>query len=41
MNWPCTRCGSRDWPRADTSCPLCYKEEEIEIEETETEEEEP
>ena len=23
MNWPCTRCGSRQWPDPDSSCPLC------------------
>ena len=28
MNWPCTVCGRRDWPREDTSCPACYKEPE-------------
>lgn len=22
-NFPCTLCGSRDWPRNDTNCPLC------------------
>ena len=27
--WACTRCGSRDWPTADTSCPLCYEEAAI------------
>jgi len=23
MNWPCTRCGSRNWPDPESSCPLC------------------
>ena len=23
-NFPCSLCGSRDWPRPDTECPLCY-----------------
>lgn len=23
MNFACTRCGSRDWPNPDSSCPLC------------------
>lgn len=27
-NFPCTLCGSRDWPRPDTDCPLCLGEEE-------------
>ncbi len=24
----CTLCGSRDWPRLDTSCPPCHGEPE-------------
>ena len=42
-NWPCTRCGSRNWPSPDTSCPLCYEEavieslDDLEIEEQEEE----
>jgi hypothetical protein len=28
MKHPCTNCGSRDWPRHDTSCPLCRAEPE-------------
>ena len=28
MNFTCTLCGSRDWPRSDTTCPLCYEPEE-------------
>ena len=23
MNWPCTRCGSRQWPDPESFCPLC------------------
>ena len=23
MNFACTRCGSRQWPNPDSSCPLC------------------
>ena len=23
MKFACTRCGSRDWPNPDSSCPLC------------------
>ncbi len=26
--FPCTMCGSRNWPREDTSCPLCATTEE-------------
>ena len=26
MNWPCTLCGSRDWPDPHTTCPLCRTE---------------
>lgn len=22
----CSQCGSRNWPRLNTSCPLCYGE---------------
>jgi len=40
MNWVCTGCGSRDWPREDTSCPLCYQAEKEETEEPEQTEEE-
>ena len=25
MNRPCSMCRRTDWPREDTSCPLCYK----------------
>lgn len=28
MKFPCTLCGSRDWPRLDTDCPLCHGEPE-------------
>ena len=28
MNWPCTLCGSRDWPSDDSSCPLCRARED-------------
>jgi hypothetical protein len=35
--FPCTLCGSRDWPREDTSCPLCQTEDD---DDTEDEEEE-
>jgi len=28
----CTMCGSTDWPRSDTSCPLCREEEKEEDE---------
>lgn len=30
--FPCTMCGSRNWPTKDTSCPLCYDETEEEQE---------
>lgn len=33
LNWPCTLCGSRDWPSDDSSCPLCRTQEEEEEEE--------
>ena len=36
--FPCTLCGSRNWPRENTSCPLCSLEDDDDIdEETETE----
>jgi hypothetical protein len=25
MKFACTLCGSRDWPTADTDCPLCHQ----------------
>ncbi len=28
MNFACTRCGSRQWPDPDSSCPLCNDERE-------------
>lgn len=28
MNFPCTLCGSRNWPRPDSSCELCRGEAE-------------
>jgi len=27
-NFPCTLCGSRNWPRPDTDCPNCQGEED-------------
>ena len=30
IKFPCTMCGSRNWPREDTSCPLCAMPEEEE-----------
>jgi hypothetical protein len=38
--FPCTMCGSRDWPRKDSPCPLCSMDDDDDIgedEETETE----
>jgi len=26
--FPCTMCGSRDWPRKDSPCPLCSLEDD-------------
>jgi hypothetical protein len=26
--FPCTLCGSRNWPTKETSCPLCYDDSE-------------
>jgi hypothetical protein len=34
-NFPCTLCGSRNWPRPDSECRLCRDDEEDEDEETE------
>lgn len=27
MNFACTLCGSRNWPREDADCPLCRADE--------------
>lgn len=27
LKFACTLCGSRDWPRTDTDCPLCSPSE--------------
>ena len=27
-NFPCSLCGSRDWPRKDAECELCEGEED-------------
>lgn len=39
MKFPCTLCGSRNWPSSETSCPLCYEPEEEAAERTAEEEE--
>jgi hypothetical protein len=41
LKFPCTLCGSRDWPRKNAGCPLCeMPEDDEEPEDTEDEEEE-
>lgn len=37
MKFSCTLCGSRDWPTAETDCPLCYRPETEEPTETDNE----
>lgn len=29
--FPCTLCGSRNWPSEDTTCPLCRIEDDDDI----------
>lgn len=29
IKFPCTLCGSRNWPSATSSCPLCQFSDEI------------
>lgn len=38
--FPCTLCGSRDWPRENTSCPLCAVEKEKDSDDVEPGDEE-
>ena len=40
LKFPCTLCGSRNWPREDTSCPLCQMPDDDDEDDTEDEEEE-
>lgn len=28
MKWPCSLCGSRNWPNPDSYCPLCIGDSE-------------
>lgn len=37
MNRPCSECGSRNWPRKGTECPLCREDELEEGDEPEDE----
>ena len=36
MKFPCSNCGSRNWPRLGTTCPLCWGDPEESYETTTT-----
>lgn len=41
MNFPCTLCGSRNWPIKDDPCPLCRAPDDTADKDQPTDQEEP